>query len=168
VTDRFVLGLVGAPFGLKGFVKIRSFSGEYAHLERLGSITLRQHDEERIFEIEAFTPLSQGVALKFRGIDHPEAAKPLIGAELISDRAHAAPLAPDEWYVGDLRELAVRLIDGTIVGYINDIVEGGGGNLAELRLASGECKFVPFRKEFLTSINLETRTATLLTPWVLE
>jgi 16S rRNA processing protein RimM len=168
VNTRFVLGLVGAPFGVKGFVKIRSLSGEYAHLERLGVVTLRRGDDERGWEVEAAMPLTQAVAMKFKGIDSPEDAKALVGAELLGEREQAAPLAPDEWYVEDLRGIEVRLTDGTLVGAINDVVEGGGGQLAELRLLTGECKFLPFRKEFLAGIDLASRSATLLAPWVLE
>jgi 16S rRNA processing protein RimM len=168
MITRFVLGLVGTPFGVKGFVKIRSLSGEYAHLERLNKVALRHNDEERVFEVEAAAPLGQGLALKFKGIDSPEAAKTLVGAELLGDRDHAAPLEPNEWYIEDLLGIEVRLVDGSLIGAISAIVEGGGGNLAELRLLSGERKFIPFRKEFLTDIDLDRRSATLLTPWILE
>ncbi|MDR1398525.1 MAG: ribosome maturation factor RimM [Treponema sp.] len=167
MVERFTLGLVGAPFGLGGFVKINSLSGEHEHLTRLSIVTLRQEDQERVFEVEATASLARGLAIKFKGIDSPEAAQRLGGARLVSDRSHAAPLQPGEWYIEDLRGLAVRLLDGETVGWISDIVEGGGGNLAEIQLQSGECKFVPFRKEFLSDIDLEKGSAVLVAAWVL-
>jgi 16S rRNA processing protein RimM len=168
MVERFTLGLAGAPFGLEGFVKIHSLSGEYEHLARLDAVTLRQEEEERVFEVEARIPLTRGLAIKFKGIDSPEAAKRLGGARLISDRSRAAPLGPDEWYIEDLRGIAVRLPDGGLAGRITDIVEGGGGNLAEIQLQSGELKFIPFRKEFLRDIDLEKGSAVLAEAWVLE
>ncbi|MDR2417668.1 MAG: ribosome maturation factor RimM [Treponema sp.] len=168
MIERFTLGLVGAPFGLEGFVKINSLSGEHEHLTRLTIVTIQQDRQERVFEVEATAPLVRGLAIKFKGIDSPEAAKRLGGARLVSDRSHAVPLQQGEWYIEDLRGLTVRLSDGETVGWITDIVEGGGGNLAEIQLQSGELKFIPFRKEFLSDIDIEKGSAVLVAAWVLE
>lgn len=169
MTERFAVALVGAPFGVKGFVKIRSLSGEYEHLKRLDAVILRLGDRERLWEIERTVPVNQSLAMKFKGIDTPEGAKELTGAEVITDRSHAAPLKADEFYVEDLQGLEVVSIAETaeVLGCITSVVEGGGGNLAEIRLNSGELKLVPFRKEFFGDINLETRQAVLLETWIL-
>jgi 16S rRNA processing protein RimM len=168
VTERFIVALLGAPFGVKGFVKVRSLSGEYDHIRRLSSAVIRVGDAESLREIEDTLPLSRGLAIKFRGVDDPKAAKALTGAEVIVNRDHAAPLRPDEFYVEDLRGLAVISSAGEALGHITGIIEGGSGSLAEIRLASGEVKLAPFRNEFFGEINLETRRAVILHPWVLE
>jgi 16S rRNA processing protein RimM len=123
--------------------------------------------------------------MKFVGIDSPETAKALAGAEMLADRSHAAPLKTGEYYIEDLKGLMVlglavggqdSLPESTdapgdapepVLGYITDIVEGGGGFLAEVRLPDGKLKFVPFRNEFFGDINLEAGTARLLEPWIL-
>ncbi|MDR3170048.1 MAG: ribosome maturation factor RimM [Treponema sp.] len=171
MTERFVVGLVGAPFGLQGFVKVRSLSGEYEHLQRLTQVVLRQGDEEKTWEVEASALVHEALVMKFKGIDTPEGAKTLTGAELVSDRAHAAPLQSDEFYVEDLRGLEVVGLfaeEGEVVlGCINNVIEGGGGSLVEIRLPSGELKLVPFRNEFFGDISLERGRAVLREPWVL-
>jgi 16S rRNA processing protein RimM len=172
VIDSFVIGLVGAPFGLKGFVKIQYFSGEIEHLKGLSEFTLRQGDNEKVLAAEAVevqSDPSRTILIKFAGIDSPEEAKILTGAKLIADRAHAAPLRPGEFYVEDLKGLELTAADnGEVLGRITDVVEGGGGELAEVRLNSGESRMVPFRKEFFGEINLETGKAALLERWILE
>ncbi|MDR1956599.1 MAG: ribosome maturation factor RimM [Treponema sp.] len=175
MTERFVVGVLGAPFGLKGHVKVHSFSGEYEHLKQLERVTLRQRGDERVLELEETIPITGALGMQFKGIHTPEAAKALTGAELLADRAHAAPLKPDEFYVEDLRGLRVVLEkadpgsreDGAALGYISDVLEGGGASLIEIRLSSGELKLVPFRKEFFGDINLETHTAVLVEGWIL-
>ena len=169
MTERFKIALLGAPFGVKGFIKARSLSGEYGHLEKLKSVIVKMKDNtEKLWEIEDTLPVNQGLAMKFRGIDSPEAAKILTGAELIADRASAAPLRDNEFYIEDLQGLTVISDVGEELGLITNVVEGGGGNLAEIRLHSGETKLAPFRSEFFGQINLETGKAILLCPWVLE
>jgi 16S rRNA processing protein RimM len=105
--------------------------------------------------------------MKFAGVDAPEEAKALKGAEIIADRVHAAPLKPGEFYVEDLKGLEVAG-DGEVLGRIMDIIEGGGGELAEIRLNSGEVRLVPFRGEFFGDISLKTGKAALLERWILE
>ncbi|MDR2028355.1 MAG: ribosome maturation factor RimM [Treponema sp.] len=174
MTDRFVVGILGAPFGLKGFVKVRSLSGETAHLERLRAVVLRRGNVETPYEVEETAPAAASLVMKFKGIDTPEAAKALGGAELISGRAQAAPLQGDEFYVEDLRGITV--VAGPIgpdgsgepLGEILDVIEGGGGDLIELGLPSGERRLIPFRKEFFGDILPESRRAVLLAPWILE
>ncbi|GHV63059.1 ribosome maturation factor RimM [Spirochaetia bacterium] len=180
MTEQFVVGLVGAPFGLKGFVKVRSLSGEIDHLLKLTQVILRQGTAERVWEIEESVPSFPAVALKFKGIDTPEDAKVLSGAELIAAREQASPLKKGEYYIEDLRGLEVIFAPSAasegapdnekseILGHITDILEGGGGNLAEVKLLSGETRLVPFRDEFLGEVNLETRRIALLNRWILE
>jgi 16S rRNA processing protein RimM len=171
VTETFAAGLVGAPFGLKGFVKVRSLSGETEHLLRLSSAKLRQEGKEQVWEIEGSLPAPPGplVLMKFRGIDSPEAAKALNGAEILVKREEAALLKPGEYYIEDLKGLALCAApDGEFLGTIVDVIEGGGGNLAEIRLKGGERRLVPFRDEFLGKIDLSGRRAELLCRWILE
>jgi 16S rRNA processing protein RimM len=170
MTETFVAGLVGAPFGLKGFVKVRSLSGEIEHLLRLGSVNLRREGKEGFWEIEEALPAQPPLVLmKFRGIDSPEVAKTLGGAEILVKREDAASLEPGEYYIEDLKGLMVYIApDGETLGVITDLIEGGGGNLAEVRLNGGERRLIPFRNEFFGEIDLPGRRAELLCRWILE
>ena len=172
MIDRFVAGLVGAPFGLKGFVKVKPLSGEIAHLLKLQSAVLRQKGREKTVAIEECSPALSQVVMKFAGIGSPEAAKVLSGAELLVCREDASPLGPGEFYVEDLKGLAVAAAGSgesdEILGHVTGIVEGGGGDLVEIRLSTGEFKFVPFRKEFFVPVKPETGRLILLERWILE
>jgi 16S rRNA processing protein RimM len=163
-----VVGLLGSPFGLKGFIKVRSLSGEYGHISRLRTVTVRRNGGEEEREIEASAPTSSGLALKFRGIDTPEAARTLQGAELVTGREGGAPLGDGEYYVEDLKGIRVVSPEGETLGIIEDVLEGGGGELLELRLSGGESRLVPFRKEFVGDLSPETGTAVLLNSWIIE
>ncbi|AEF81075.1 ribosome maturation factor RimM [Leadbettera azotonutricia] len=168
MTEKFTVATVSAPFGVKGFVKIRAFSGETEHLLGLTEAILRQNDKEKSYIVEETVPQGASLLMKFKGIDSPEAAKPLGGAEIVADRAHAAPLKPGEFYIEDLKGLEVMDKTGETLGVITDIIEGGAGELAELKLKAGETKLVPFRSEFFGGVDVENRRAILLEKWILE
>jgi 16S rRNA processing protein RimM len=170
LTEKFAAGLVGAPFGVKGFVKIRPMSGEIGHLIKLKSVILSKDGKERLLKIEENqTAGGNQVLMRFEGIDSPEAAKTLNGAQLIVGRDQAAPLGKDEFYIEDLKGLPVNIEENEQqIGHITDIIEGGGGDLAEIKLLSGELKLVPFRKEFFSEINPKKGSLKLKNSWILE
>jgi 16S rRNA processing protein RimM len=169
MTEQFVAGIVGAPFGLKGFVKVKPLSGEIDHLLKLTSVTLRQGEKEWTLAIEESAAIPPAAAIRFADFDSPEAAKALRGAQLLISRKDAAPLQRGEFYIEDLKGLAVLAADsGEVLGHIADIIEGGGGDLAEIRLNNGETRLVPFRKEFLTGIDLAKKRVMLQNLWILE
>ena len=174
MKDNFTLGLVGAPFGLEGFVKVRPFSGETEHLlvppDSSGpmKVILRQNGKEKIHEIAEIQTRGDFLIMRFRGIDSLEEAALLSGAEIIAGRELAAPLKEDEFYVEDLKGLELIAPDGQVLGKITDIIDGGGAQLAEILLVSQEKKFIPFRKEFIGGIDLPNRRLILLEPWILE
>jgi 16S rRNA processing protein RimM len=170
VTERFAAGLLGGPFGLDGFIKLQSLSGETAHLFDLRRVSLRFPDGERLYEVEKLTGAGSRLLVKFKGVDSPEAAALLRGAVLLVDRENAAPLGENEFYVEDLRGLSVVASgeDGVVLGTVSDVLEAGGGQLLELWLPSGETRLVPFRDEFFGEVDPAKGRAVLLRRWILE
>jgi 16S rRNA processing protein RimM len=168
VTEKFIIGLAGAPFGIKGFVKIHPLSGETEHLLKLQSVVISKDGKEQTLQIEESAPSLPDVIMRFAGINSPEAAKTLNGAQLIAGREQAAPLKKGEFYIEDLKGLPVTVENGDIIGNIADIIEGGGGELAEIKLSNGEKRLIPFRKEFFPEINPEKGRVVLQNLWILE
>jgi 16S rRNA processing protein RimM len=96
----FRSAVLGSPVGLKGFIKIRSFSGEYGHLAVLKTMRLElPSGGSKELSVEAFRAAGTGSAVKFAGFDTPEAVKKFSGAEVLLERSQAAPLGPGEYYI---------------------------------------------------------------------
>jgi 16S rRNA processing protein RimM len=70
-------------------------------------VTLRKDGDERLYAIEESAAAPPFALMRFAGYDSPEAVKALNGAELLVSREDAAPLQPGEFYVEDLKGLAV-------------------------------------------------------------
>ncbi|MDR2149493.1 MAG: ribosome maturation factor RimM [Spirochaetaceae bacterium] len=159
---------MGAPFGLKGFARLQSLSGETEHLLKLKSVFLKKNGCTQEYGIEALELQSGTLLVKFTGIDSPEEVKKLSRAEVIVDRNRAAPLQDNEFYYEDLRGLSVMRCDGAALGIITDIIEGGGGSLIAVQRTNGTVSLVPFKNEFIGEIDLEKGSAILLHEWILE
>jgi len=168
MTEKFIIGLIGAPFGVKGFVKVRPLSGEIGHLLKLKSALVGRDGEERMLQIDEIVSAAPAVLMRFAGIDSPEKAKALTGAQLLAGREQAASLNEGEFYIEDLKGLTVIAESSETIGHITDIIEGGGGELAEIELTNGEKRLVPFRREFFSEISPEKGRLVLQNLWILE
>ena len=173
--DWLITGRVRGTFGLEGFMKIESASGEYEHFLSLKEIKLRlpskgteQPHPDCSYQVEECVVRSEDALLKLRGIDSPEAAKKLHGAEILVPRDMACPLERGEFYINDLCN-SVLVYKGNSVGTIADVVEGGGGFLLEVsEAATGRTVYVPFRSPFIGKINIPAKQVELMHRWILE
>ena len=173
--DWLITGRVRGTFGLEGFVKIESCSGEYEHFLNLKEIKLQLPSKgtetqppELFYQVEECVVRNTDALLKLRGIDSPEAAKKLHGADILVPRDMACPLERGEFYINDLCNSDL-VYKGNSVGTIADVVEGGGGLLLEVsEAATGRTVYIPFRSQFIGKINIPAKQIELMHRWILE
>ena len=160
------IGKIRTSHGVKGFVKILSFSGEIEHFFQLNDILLKKGNLEKRHTIEEIKPMGDSIIIKFDGIDTPEKAKTLAGWEIWVPRENAASLLEGEYYHTDLC-LCDLYYDGEIIGHIKSILEGGGGELFEIERTSGEIVLVPFIDEFIGDISITDKRIELKNKWIM-
>ncbi len=164
--ERLVIGLIRTSHGLKGHLKVRSLSGEVDHFFDLEEITIRKEGREKVYPVEEFKLLGDNLLMKLRGIDNPEDAKILAGAEVLVSRDQAAPLEEGEFYQADL--VGCRVVhQGEDLGVIKSIFEGGAADLLEV-VTHGGTFMVPFQEHYIGEVDLKAKTLELLTPWLLQ
>ncbi len=174
--DLIATGRILKPFGVEGFVKVESFSGEFEHFLNFEKVFLkfppnkleRESQKDGWFEVEEVRLRFADALIKIKGIDSPEAAKSLAGSELFIPRDKASPLKKGEVYVKDLCN-CVLVHKDSIIGKITSVAEGGGGYLLEVsEAATGKLVYIPFNKEFIGKISIDQKTVELMHLWILE
>ena len=114
---RICLGAIVGVHGIKGEVKVKSFTESERNLERYGVL---EDQHGRSWEVKVSGHSKELLRVKIKGIDDRNAAKELIGCRLYADRSDLPELkSEDEFYPADLIGLEVRLADVNIKdGYI--------------------------------------------------
>ena len=102
----------------------------------------------------------RGVRLKLAGIDDRDAADRARGKILFVDEAHRAKLAKGQYFVHDVLGLAVREEGGSDLGTVADVLRYPASDVYVIRGDRGEI-LIPAVKEFIRSVDLETRTMTV-------
>jgi len=202
MNERFVVGIIRGSHGVTGNFKVESTSGEYEHFADMEEVTLRNDKtgSEKLYKIEGVELSGQTLLMKLAGIDSPEEVKKINGCEIVVPREYACPLDKSEWYVEDLKQCALVYpkdgwskdgleaktspADFVTVGTVTDVLEGGTGNLLEIKLAedcnllADDVKYtangktrtvlVPFKNEFIGEIDVQGKRIQLMHLWILE
>lgn len=164
-----LMAQVGAPHGIKGEVRVKSFTGDPLALGDYGA--LRTSDGERM-KIMRLRQSKNVVIVKFKGINFRDEAEAIRGKELFVDRS-ALPddTQEDEFYINDLVGMDVLDTEGKLVGRIHDVPDFGAGTLLEIAPSLDNQQFVTsktwlleFTKLNVPQINLEKRVVTIVLP----
>lgn len=170
-TELLAVAKLGAPRGVKGALKLHSYSGEYAHLKKLKTVLAargQDFSKAQTLVVKSSESGPWGMSMVFEGCETPEKAKDLTGMELFAPREAASPLRPNEYYIKDLVGLKL-VFHGTEIGEIVGVLEGGADPLLETKPVSGGASvLVPFRKEFVGETDLQAGSMELLARWLFE
>src|ERR1700748_3722489 len=122
------LGRVGAPWGVKGWVHIDSYTDPSDGILEYGQWTLRLGSGERIKRrVAEGHPHSDRLVARLEGIEDRDRAAALTGAVIEVDRAELPPTGEREYYQADLIGLPVRNLAGVRLGMLDYFVESPTG-----------------------------------------
>jgi 16S rRNA processing protein RimM len=147
------VGIISSTHGITGELKVKSFSGEHAHLLALREAILRKGTAERKVTFEWVRRQDPGVIVKVEGLETPEKARALVGWEIWVARSSAAPLGDGEYYAADLCRCRVWFGEEE-VGAVRSVWEGGPAQLLEVVGKEGTTFLVPFSEHFIGDVDL--------------
>lgn len=165
--DLIAIGRIRSAHGLKGFLKIMSFSGETDHFFSLENVYIIQKGSERQMIVEEVKPAGREILIKFKGIDNPENAKLFSGSEIFAEKNNAAPLKKGEFYHADLLHCNL-IFNGIAVGSIVSIWNNGKKDYLEIKKKDGSVCMIPFIEQFIGNVDLDERTIILLNDELLQ
>jgi 16S rRNA processing protein RimM len=150
---RVCVGQIGAPHGVRGEVRLRSFTAEPEAIAGYGPL---ETEDGRILEIESLRPVKDHFVVALSGIGDRDAAERLTNLKLFVPRERLPQiLEADEFYHADLIGLAVIDRAGEKLGTVVAIHNFGAGDLIEVRAAGGgDTELVPFDESNVPSIDI--------------
>ncbi len=154
---RVCLGQIGAPHGVRGEVRLRSFTSDPEAIAGYGPL---ETDDGRILEIESLRPAKSSEKHHFvatlSGIRDRDAAERLANVKLYVPRERLPTIAEaDEFYHADLIGLSVVNRAGQKLGTVVAIHNFGAGDLIEIRAdGGGDTELVPFDETNVPAIEM--------------
>src|SRR5262245_38657505 len=153
MSERICVAQIGGAHGIRGEVKLKSFTADPLAVKDYGP--LASEDGALELEIEAVRPAKGHLVARLRGIVDRNAAERLTNLKLFIPRDRLPPAADDEFYHVDLVGLAAETADGTRVGTVVAVHDFGAGDILELQPeAGGMTLMVPFTDTFVPRVDI--------------
>jgi 16S rRNA processing protein RimM len=168
VVDRIRVARIGAAHGVRGEVKLWSFTEDPRAVTDYGP--LETADGARRFEIEAARPAKDHLVARLKGVGDRDAAEKLRNTDLFVPRDRLPPIEDaDTFYHADLVGLAAVGEDGAALGTVTAIHNFGAGDLIEIApAAGGEALLLPFNETTVPTIDLKAGRLVVVPPAVIE
>jgi 16S rRNA processing protein RimM len=151
-ASRVCLGVVTGPHGVRGWVRVKSFTAEPEAIAGYGP--LEDERGERRFALELMGAVKGVLLARIAGVADRDGAERLKGVQLYLPRAALPEPEAGEFYHADLVGLAALLADGTAWGKVLAVHDFGGGPSLEIERAGGSVVMVPFSESAVPVVDI--------------
>ncbi len=146
-----LLGVVGRPHGVRGLVRVHSYTATPADLAGYGP--LRDDGGRRwtlVWKGEGIAELRDAAG---RAVADRSAAERLVNMRLHIERDRLPPPEEDEFYLADLVGLQAVRRDGAALGRVAAVHDYGGGTSLEV-VGQGAPLLVPFTRAAVPEVDV--------------
>ena len=164
MANRICVARIGAAHGVRGEVKLWSFTEEPAAVANYGP--LETQDGTRCFEIETLRAAKDHFVARIAGVNDRDAAEKLRNIELYIARARLPKIEEaDTFYHADLVGLDAVTPDGVRVGTVHALHNFGAGDIIEIApVGGGDPLMLPFNETTVPKIDVAARQIVVVPP----
>jgi len=165
-ADRLLVGEIGAAQGLKGEVRLRSYTQTPADIAAYGP--LQDESGAKLIEIERVHVTPKAIIARIKGVTTREGAEALCRTKLYLPRARMPARAEreeGEWYVADMIGLTAVDSAGETIGTVVAMHNFGASDIVEVAPASGgENLLVAFTETTVPEVDIDGGRLVLIPP----
>jgi len=161
-----LLGVFGAAHGLKGEVRLKSYTEEPLAIANYGPLATKTG---RLIRFTSLRVQKDMLIVRVEGVDDRTGAEQLVNLQLFAEReALGTPEDEDEFFHADLLGLAVRTEDGRLVGTVSGLFDFGAGDIVEVTPADGKPLLLPFTKAVVPHVDIKAGHILVVLPHEIE
>ena len=155
MSDRICLGKIVAAHGIRGEVKVKSFTSNLKDICAYGKLSNK--DGTRVFDAHVVGFSKELLRVKIKGVDTRNMAEELRGTELYVSRDVLPDLERNTFYQTDLVGLKVFKKDSSKqIGQVVGVYNFGAGDILEIRLEGlKQTEMLPFNDEYVPVVDVK-------------
>ena len=167
--DYIVVGKISSPYGIKGWVKIFSYTDPIENILQYQPWFVKQKGIWKKVTIEQGRIHGKALVAQITNVNDRDGAEQLKGSEIAIQRAQLPAAEPGEYYWIDLIGLQVVNQQGMALGVVDHLMETGANDVLVVKEAKrgdkngskdgGKERLIPFvLNEFIKSVDLKNKT----------
>lgn len=166
-ADIVLVGKFGAPQGVRGEIRIRSYTDDPMAIASYGELS--DATGTRRFRIVSARPLKDSMLVaRIEGVGERSLAETLTNIDLYVPRARLPAPDEDEYYHADLIGLEARLADGLAYGRIVRIENYGAGDILEILRPDGDEAMIAFTRANVPTVDIRGGFVVVVPPQEIE
>lgn len=157
MSEPVILGRIGAPFGLKGWVHVRPFTEDPDSLLDYSHWQLSHKSGWKTVEVLEAKPHGKGLVALLASCKTREDAAAITNADIAVDRELLPELPENNYYWADLIGLDVITEKGEILGQVDSLFETGANDVLVVKNANREHLLPYVPEDYILEIDLKKR-----------
>lgn len=162
VKELINVGEVSGVFGIKGWVKVFSFTDRRENILNYSPWLLKKSGETKSVNVIEGALQGGAVVAKLDGVNDRDQAAVLMGSAIFITSGQLPKTAEDEYYWSDLIGLTVETIEGIKLGSVENMLETGANDVV---IVKGERdRAIPFLQG-QTIIRIDLPSQKMIVDW---
>ncbi|MBE0482837.1 MAG: ribosome maturation factor RimM [Bacterioplanes sp.] len=158
--DITILGKVATAFGIKGWVKVYSYTDPVTSILDYPIWWLNINGQWRECKVSESKVQSKGIVALLAGCNDRDAALALAQTEIGVPTSMLPELNDDEHYWFQLEGLKVITTDGVLLGQVKELFDSGGGNQVLVVSACAgsvdeQQRLIPYVGQYILEVDLD-------------
>lgn len=162
-SDYLNAGEISGVFGVKGWVKIYSFTEPRENILRYSPWFLQKNNQIKEIKVTGGQRQGNNVVAELEGIVDRDAALALIGAKILIRKEQLPKPKPGEYYWADLVGLQVKTEAGVLLGEVDHLLETGANDVLVVRDGETE-RLIPFLQQ-QTVLQIDLDAGLMVVDW---
>jgi len=161
VSDWLVVGKFTSAYGIKGWVKLHSYTDPIDNIIGYQPLFLKKRGQWQALDIEKIQHHAKSLVAKVKGCDDRDQVPFYSGCELGILKSQLPDLEGDDYYWSDLMGLTVKDQQGQIFGTVDHLVETGANDVLVVKATENSIddqeRLIPYLfGDVVCSVDLQT------------
>ncbi len=143
-SANILIGRVSGLYGVKGWVKIHSYTRPLENIFSYNPWLLSGKGKTRVLRVLDGKIHGKGLLARFEGLDDRDAVIPLLNSNIEIERSQLPDASPGEYYWSDLIGLQVHNRADETLGRVTGLLETGSSDVLQVLGESGVRYLIPF------------------------
>lgn len=159
-VDPVIVGRITTVHGIKGWVKVHSFTELAEDIFRYPPWWLKAPEGLREIEVDQCRATSKGLLVHIAGVDDREVARQYCQLNIVVEKSQFPKLEKGEYYWHQLEGLTVTTCQGDArLGVVDSLMETGANDVLVVKgdkdSLDREERLIPYTEQFVLRIDLD-------------